>query len=421
MTTYIFVRHLNVTNLAILILPVLLMTSTAFAKAMTLEDAIVLSLQNNPELHQYPLNRQRLLAERDSKSMKSGYLLNIDIENFAGSGTMDKFDNAEYTLALSSVIEFGDKRNTRISVVDSELDHVNHTHMIATLDLLGRLTSEFVNGLALQEKEKLANVAVTLAQDLLKTVSKRASQGAGSDVEMLRARANLVQKKIELASLNGQLERQHIKLGALLGKATPSFNQLHGSLFMLESVEDYDVLFERVNRSPAIEILASKSRLKTAEVQLARSAGNADLDWQVGLRHIEENDDTALVLGLSVPLFSSERSQSRVKLALAEYEMVDVQRQQKLLALHKQLYNAWSQQRQHVNSFEQLQQHVIPTLEQALALTRKGYERGRLRYQDWITAQEELLDARHQLIDSATNAQLNQGVIEQLTASPLNP
>ena len=54
-----------------------------------------------------------------------------------------------------------------------------------------------------------------------------------------------------------------------------------------------------------------------------------------------------------------------------------------------------------------------------MLLTRQAYENGRYRYQDWIAAQEELLTAKQQHIESATAAQLNQALIEQLIAEPL--
>ena len=52
-------------------------------------------------------------------------------------------------------------------------------------------------------------------------------------------------------------------------------------------------------------------------------------------------------------------------------------------------------------------------------ITRDAYDKGRLKYQDWIAAQQELLDAKQQRIETASAALLNQAVIEQLTATAL--
>ena len=120
-----------------------------------------------------------------------------------------------------------------------------------------------------------------------------------------------------------------------------------------------------------------------------------------------------------MPLFNESRNSGTVKSALAERNALEYRRSDRLLALHSRLYSAYSQREQFIAAHQQLKQSVIPDLEKALTITRQAYDRGRLKYQDWITAQQELLKAKQQMIETATVALLNQAVIEQLTAQPL--
>jgi len=386
---------------------------------LTLDKAIQRTLAQNPQLHQFTMVRQGILAQRETGELSPGFTLGLDIENAAGSGTMKGMDAAEVTLSLSSVIEMGDKLMSRISVVDASLDVFELTRQAQTLDVLGELTSAFIRSLTTQEQLNLSAEALTLSEALYKKVSERAQRGAASDAEVMRARAMVTQSRILRSNILKKLERQKITLSRYWGETQPVFSNLQGDLFALGQEKSYQALYEKVKQSPAIDVFASERRLKEAELRLAKSQNSGDLGWQFGVRRFEETADNALTLGVSIPLFSQSRNTGEVKRVLAERNAVAFKRIDALLNLHEQLYKAYSLRQQNIASYEQLTKHVIPDLKQALSLTQLAYDRGRLKYQDWVAAQQELLSAKQQMIESASNALLNQAIIEQLTAEPL--
>ena len=229
----------------------------------------------------------------------------------------------------------------------------------------------------------------------------------------------VTQSRILRSNILKKLDRQKIALSRYWGETQPVFSNLQGDLFAFGQEKSYQALYEKVKQSPAIDVFASEQRLKEAELRLAKSQNSGDLSWQFGVRRFEETADNALTLGVSIPLFSQSRNTGEVKRVLAERNAVAYKRADALLNLHEQLYTAYSLRQQNIASYEQLTKHVIPDLKKALSLTQFYYERGRLRYQDWVAAQQELLSAKQQMIESASNALLNQAVIEQLTAQPL--
>jgi cobalt-zinc-cadmium efflux system outer membrane protein len=103
-------------------------------QTLTLDNAIERTLAQNPQLHQFTLVRQGILAQRETGELSPGYTLGLNVENAAGSGAMNGMDAAEVTLSLSSVIEMGDKRMSRISVVDANMDVFELTRQAKTLD-----------------------------------------------------------------------------------------------------------------------------------------------------------------------------------------------------------------------------------------------------------------------------------------------
>lgn len=394
-------------------------TSVNASTPLTLEFAVKKTLQQNPQLHQFEFTRQRLLAKRDTLELNPAYHLGMELENFAGTGDTNALDRSELTVALSSVIELGDKRSSRVAVADARLNKFELEQQAQTLDILGELTSTYVLLLSTQQKLKLADEDILLTELLFDTVRKRAAQGAASDADVMRAKATLTQSKIQQESLRRRLERQKISLARFWGDTTAEFSTIEGDLFAFGKSKSFSSLYERVQQSPAMIVFASDMRLKEAGIRLAQTQNRSDLSWQFGVRHLEEVDDVGLTLGFSMPLFTKNRNRGAVSAALAERNAIEYQRNDRLLSLHDRLFTAYSQRQQFIDAHEQMKQLVIPDLEKALSITREAYNRGRLKYQDWIVAQQELLNAKRKLIEAATGALLNQTLIEQLTAEPL--
>ncbi len=285
--------------------------------------------------------------------------------------------------------------------------------------MLGQVTREFIATLSLQAQLELAAEAVTLAAATHKIAARRADRGAAPQADALRASAALARLRIERSRLQVEYESRKVALATLWGETRPEFEDLQGDLFHFGPADNFKDLYQRASNSPAIQIYASRQRLRQADIELSRSRAMSDIRWQVGVRHFGETDDTALVAGISVPLFAERRSRGEVEAALAARDAVHYRREDTLLRLHARLFEAYRLRQQSIDTVEQIRTRVLPSLQEALAQTREAYEGGRYSYTEWTSAQREVLSARRALVDAATTALLNQTLIEQLTAQPL--
>jgi cobalt-zinc-cadmium efflux system outer membrane protein len=376
-------------------------------------------LANNPELQVFQWRFQALEGLRQNAELRPAYELGLEAENLAGSGDFAGVDSAELTLSLSSVIELGGKRGSRIAVADSRYALAQAEREAKALDLLGRVTQGFIAALALQEKLEVSKEATQLAEQSYQLVKNRVQRGAAPEAEQLRARALLKQAKIQQNALMAELASRKFALASLWKADRADFDRISGDLFKFDELSSFDALYERVAASPGIQVFASEERVRDAEVALARSQSTSNMRWSVGVRRYEDTGDSALTAGISVPLFSGRRNRGEVQSALAEREMVQYRREATLLAIRARLFEAWQTYQQSAAAAGQMRAEVLPALEKALTQTRQAYERGRYSYVDWVSAQRELLDARMTVIDAATTALLNQALIEQLTAEPL--
>jgi cobalt-zinc-cadmium efflux system outer membrane protein len=411
--------HISIRTSCLLALAFGAASAHAGEKPLTLSEALSRAMAQNPGLHVFDLRLEGLNGRRLTADQNPALEAGLEVENFLGSGERQGLDGAEYTLSLSSTLELGGKRQARVSVVDSRYGLVEAEHRAEILEVLGQVTRRFVATLALQEKLQLAADAVALAEATHEIVARRADRGAAPQAEVLRARAALTQSRIEQARLQAEYESRKTALASLWGSTRPAFRNLEGDLFQFSSADSFETLYRRVSKSPAIQVYASEQRIRETEIQLARSESESDIRWQVGIRHFEETDDTAVTAGFSVPLFAGPRNRGDVQAAVAARDEVQYRREDNLLRLRSRLFEAYQLRQQSIDAVKRIRSQILPDLSEALTQTRKAYERGRYRYVEWTAAQRELLSARRALIDAATTALLNQALIEQLTAQPL--
>jgi|GEM_PF-5335235 len=184
-----------------------LFTAPIYAHAtnrnINLATAITKTLAQNPQLHQYDLKQSGLASQLATQNLRPRVSASVEVENFAGSGDFASSKSAETTLALSSVIELGDKRSARVSLASTRLQQLENERKIFTLDILGALTSNFINAIKTQEMIAVAREGRDLAKHTLAIVKKRSAQGAVADLEVKRARAALAQAELRLSGLQG--------------------------------------------------------------------------------------------------------------------------------------------------------------------------------------------------------------------------
>ncbi|GAB5450279.1 MAG: TolC family protein [Halioglobus sp.] len=388
---------------------------------LTLPSALQLVLSQNPELQVYRFREFGLRGLVETANLRPQFDLSAEVENFAGTDDFNGVDGAEFTLAISSVIELGGKRGARVSAINAQRQVFDGERQAHALDLMGEVTRRYVSVVATQARLDLAVSARSLATEVLQSVDRRTQAGAAPEAELHRARAQLRLSELAVAEAQNQLQSSRLSLSVLWGDAEPDFVRVDGNLLNLGIVGDFNALFQRAIENPAIAIFASEERLREAELQLAKSQSRTDIAWSVGVRQFQETDDTALVGGLSIPLNTSKRNAGAIRSAQAARDEVSVRRESALLSLRARLFDAFQQRKQGIETANALRADVIPALTLALQQTQAAYESGRYGYQEWLAARQELIAAEYALIAAASASLQNGATIEQLTSEPLLP
>ncbi|GMU68368.1 MAG: hypothetical protein AMXMBFR37_07010 [Steroidobacteraceae bacterium] len=386
---------------------------------ITLADAIEVALRTNPSLIASAYELSAAQARIVQAGLRPNPELSAELENFLGSGDMKGTEALETTLSLSQVVELGDKRSLRRSAAEADWNLVSIEQQARELDVLSEVTRRFLDVVVAQERVRFENDAVALAQQTVDAISTRVDAGRSPEAERSRAQIALTRARVEQKQAQSELRSARYALSAMWGSPEPAFTSTRAELFDFRAVEPFASLMQRLEKSPDLVRFASASRLREAELRLARAQSRPNLSLSLGVRRFQDSSDMALVAGASMPLTVYDRNQGAIREAQvrlsqteAEREAASVRARSALLALYQEMTASRAR-------VEILRNEASPQAELALDQTRSGYERGRFSFLELLTAQEELLSLRAAAIDAAADYHRMLAEIERLTSASL--
>jgi outer membrane protein, heavy metal efflux system len=393
---------------------------SANADPLTLRDAITATLRHNPELAGYKFREQALQGERQTAALKPQVNVSTQLENVVGSNAYEGVDSGELTLSLSSVIELGGQRDARLGLITARQQQLEATQRVLTLDLLSRLIRQFIAVSAMQEQLVLLQQTQDLARNTVSTLSKQVQAARTPEAELLRANAAIAKAKIDVQKAEQLLKSEQVKLSAFWADTTPDFTQVKADLFALPMSPPLPDLLTRLENNPDLGLLGNEVLLRTAELRQAQAERKPSLEWNTGIRRLQATDDSALVVGVSMPLGSSKRASGAVATATANQASAEQQRDTTGIRLKAQLLSLHQEYQQARGEVEALRSDVIPPLKKALRATDEAFQQGRYSYLELNLAQRELLAVQLSLIDAAARAHGLSTDLERLTAAPLS-
>jgi cobalt-zinc-cadmium efflux system outer membrane protein len=134
----------------------------------------------NPSLASFELE----VRARDARMFQAGLYPNpeieIEIENFGGSGPLSGFSGTETTIQFNQPIPLAGKISKEVNALTLERDVARWEYHIRKLDLINEVRKAFIDVLFAQERLKLIKEMVRLAEEFLKTATERVKVGKAS-------------------------------------------------------------------------------------------------------------------------------------------------------------------------------------------------------------------------------------------------
>lgn len=381
------------------------------------------SLPPNPELvaeiEDIRLSSSPETTRRRRVTVSSAGDVEVERERETAAGPPSGLKGAQYTIALSQVIEMGGKRAKRTAVAAWDQKLAGWDYEMARLDILTDVTKGFIEVVRTQERVKLAKELVDLAARSLQTVSERVRAGKVSPVEESKARVSLAANRIEQLQAERRLAAARRRLAYLWGATRPTFDTAMGDLYVVRSIPSEDKLLALICENPDLARWADEMEQRQAAVALAKARGVPDLTVSGGYRYIGAEEENALVVGVSAPLPVFDRNQGgtreakyRVAKALADRESARIRVQTALAESYQVLASAYIEA-------TALRAQVLPEVESTFRASMDGFQSGKLGYLDVLDAQRTLFEARGRYIDALADYHRAVAEVERLIGTPI--
>jgi len=387
---------------------------------LTLQEVVAQVLLKNPDLEVYSWE----VRAREARALQEGLLnnpqLSISPQDFWGSGKLAGFDSMENTAMLSQVIELGGKRMKRQRAAHLDRDLAQWDYETRRMEVLTRVSQDFTDVLAGQERVKLHEELVGLSQKALETVQARVTAGKVSPIDEVKAGVALATHQVNLDQARSTLAGAKQRLATSWGSTEVTFDHVQGNLFATVPVTPLQNLKDDLSRNPDLARWATEVIHRQAVVTREESKAVPNITLGAGSRYIQEVKDYAWQVNITVPLPIFDRNQGgiaearhRLSKADAEKRSVELQLQRALSIQYANLVNAYKR-------VENLKTKILPGAQTAFEAVNEGYRYGKFGYLEVLDSQRTWFDARSQFLDALAEYHKAVADVERLTGQAIS-
>ncbi len=388
------------------------------AQQLAINTALERTLTSSPQLQLYPYQLRIDEAKTLQAGLKPNPELGVAVENVLGNGSLSGVKSAELTLTLSQLIELGDKRQRRLESASLGKALTQAQYELDRVDVLAKTMTDYLDVLALQTVRSWTAERLVMEQNALQVATERSRAGLVTDADVLRLKSRVLKSQMDLKALKAELQVAVRQLAANWGSEA-DFDTVQGQLAVLPMLPSLNEMLAALDSSPQLGFYLTQDRLAGALQNLAIANGQTDITVGAGVRRNEQLNENAFVLSVSMPFaltnpnageieaarVSSERSAHQLKLSRQQLQLAVGRLYQQLTLLSEQIHDQ--------------QQAILPAAESVVQSTLKGYETGIFDMTDLLSAHEDLLSAKRNIIDAQAQFHRQLIELERLVGMPL--
>lgn len=386
--------------------------------ALTLRDALAFTLQRNPELAAYGKER----AATEAAILQAGVLpnpvLGLAVENVGNSRLTQAGDRAT-AIQIGQLIELGGKRLARIRAAEAGRDVAGWDYEAKRIEILFLVGQRFVDLLVAQKRQELAKESLALASQVSDAASRRVQAGKVSPVEETKARLAQASAEVELEQARREGVAARHALSALWSEPSPRFDRAAGELAHAGELRPYEQLAARVRDNPELARWSSEIERRRALVATEKAKAVPDVTVSAGVMRFSQFEDSAFMIGVSVPLPLFDRNQGgileatrRLDKAADEARAVESRMLADLARVYQRLVAIGAE-------MEILARTLLPGAQSAFDAATRGYQLGKFGFLDVLDAQRTLAQVRIQNLRALADYRRGMSEIERLIGGPL--
>jgi cobalt-zinc-cadmium efflux system outer membrane protein len=319
--------------------------------------------------------------------------LSVEVENFAGTGELSGLRRTETTVAVNQRLDLGGRRGARLSVAQAELAVQRLRLAAARADLAHSVREQFAQAATARDRLSVAEEKEERARELARIAGVLVDAGREPPLRALRARSAAAQAAAEMEAARAEERAARGTLAALFGVSTPPAS-LAGSLL--------DLPPRIIDPEQSLEVRIADAERMSAEAALQQELTGRRLDPSVGLgvRHVREVGDVALVAGFSMPIQLFDRNQGNISAARSNVEAAEARLAAAMAGSRVRAQNAIINVEAAQARVQALETAAIPEAAEGLRLTQLSYQAGRASLLELLDAQNAYTAAQSAHIDA---------------------
>lgn len=337
--------------------------------------------------------------------------VDVEFENFGGSGRFSDIDQSELTLGLTQRIERSSKRESRVAVAQADRDAAALEHERMRLNVAFDAQKAFVELSAAQAELDNANARLKAASEIEAMAVRRVRTARDPITVKLRAEIQTAEARTARDQAVHDLHYAKRTLALLWSDPNAEF-EVDSSALETPPADRPDLTSVVSPDVKAREIAAQRAARK---VDLEQANARSDVSVGLGVRRFETGGDLAGVLSLSMPLAIFDDNQGNIDRAAAERRSADLDVADArwryltaLVALEEEVARSRAE-------LVALRSELLPRAKAALGAARRGYDAGAFGYQEIAEAQRLLNELSTREINALRTLHIASASLDRLS------
>ncbi len=392
----------------------ILKTSPAGTNTLTLEAALALAREQNPEMRAAGASVDAASGRADQASRWTNPELELSAEDWP---TARGFSQSKQLAGVGQTVPFPGKKRLDRQIGAQEVHAAQAQRGFRQVELEREVKTAFYQVLAAERLAGVAGELVQVAQASADAAQKRVEAGAAAVQEQLRAEILLEQARNEQTGFEREAAAARETLALVLGRPGLKNASLAGTL---AETPNPSLLEERpeswLTNHPSVA--AAQAEVDRARLAERRARLEPYPDPRLGVAGGRDGGSDASIVQFSValPLPIFDRSKGRVKEARAGVRMAEAGRD----AAQQRLLRDWGTAQKRLQAaarqVAQYRERILPKAVEAQRLVQNGFEQGKFGFIDALDTHRTAAEARLAYQQKLLEMNVAQADLEALAA-----
>lgn len=367
-------------------------------KDLTLQEAKLLSIKNNPELNIFETEQKINEARMLQAGVRQNPELSGQLENLGGDPAVT--GGYQITMQVSQVLEWDEKIESRLKLASVSKNITDARFQVKKNEIEARVSQIFTEVINAQEYLKLTEQMLKIAQELYNSVVARIEAGKINPIEQNRANVTLTSFKIDVDNARQTLSVARSRLAYITGLKPENLGNITSNFYNIPPLLSLDNIIAKISGSPKLALFPLEETQRQAVIDVETIKVKPDLSVNGGYRifDITKSGNFSFVAGVSVPIPVLNDNQGVIN--EAKFQLERLQSEKSLLEynLKSELIAAYTPMLISYNEIKAIKEKLIPQSERVFQDINQIFQAGKYTYLDVLEAQKTLFQIKSRYI-----------------------